>query len=206
MAGELGGTGEVEVLVHSFTFTSAAMTTARLEPPPSGSRAPLSLRAGLEVAGKPELYDEVLATLGLAGADRTMATRYLDEATRAFDAAAALKPLPHPFGHRIRPHLRPYIAGSCERLIAEGHYPEALWWLAPFYLAATDLITMDGLTARHRVFERRAKEFLEALGLGTREERANAFLRAGRIHDQVFALATLLAAKRGDEPPAPLTA
>ena len=78
------------------------------------------MRAILTQYGRPDLYEAYTATHGLHGATPDYVAQRLREGAEAFDLAVTVRRSPHPFQHKLYPHLRPYLVESCRSLIAEG--------------------------------------------------------------------------------------
>jgi hypothetical protein len=110
MAAEhFGTTGEINILGYSKTFLTAALCVATLNPPRMGGRVFLRLRRLMAEYDRLDLYEDVLAHLGVAHVGRARVEELLAEATEGFDLALAVKKGPSPFDHKLQPHLRPYF-------------------------------------------------------------------------------------------------
>ena len=187
-----GASAEVNLLGYSTTFATAALQVAALDPPRMGSRSLLRLGESLAAHDRGDLYEEILAVLGVATADRATAERLLAEAIEAFDLATTIQRPTEAFGpfqHKLHRHLRPYFVDSCRSLLAEGFHREALGWVLPYHLATADVILTDGPAAARPVFAARQTALLRVLGLDTAEARASAAARATRTYDRIFVLA-----------------
>jgi hypothetical protein len=177
---------------------AAALAVAGLRAPRIGSRMFLHLHDSLAEYERPDLYEEVLAVLGLRGMDPGQVKQALAEGAEAFDLAVRVRRTPHPFQHKRQAHLRPYFVAACQNMLDSGHHHEALGWLLPFYLASTDVILTDGPEAVKQQFAARQAGFLEALGMGTAKARAARISRAQRLYPRFFALAEEIAAIHPD--------
>jgi hypothetical protein len=121
--------------------------------------------------------------------------RYFAEATEAFELALAVRRSPHPFAFKAYPHLLPVWAACCRAMLDDGHHREALGWVLPFYLAASDIVVADGSAMeRDRWAERRAR-FLDVLGLLEDDDRDAQYAAAERLHGRIFDLADDIAAR-----------
>ncbi len=190
MARSMGGAGgELNILGYSTTFIGAALAVAALKPPRIGSRHFLHVRESLANHDRLDLYDEILAILGLAGATPERAERFLHEATEAFDLAVEVRRAPHPFQHKLHRHLRPYFVDACQSMLDEGHHREALGWITPYFIATSDVIAADGPADEQPRFARRYARFLADLGFDTAEKRAAKWERAHWMYQRCFALA-----------------
>jgi hypothetical protein len=188
MARAGGGSGEV-LLGYTFTFLTALLCVATLRPPSTGSQASLRMCEVLAEANRLELYEEALATLGVAKTSRARVEQFLREGIEAFDLAVTIKHSPHPAGHKLHAHLRPYFVESCQSLMQEGRHREALYWLILFHLSACDVILMDGPDAQKPKFAAYAATFLEEIGMDSQGARAARWEQATRLYDRFFALA-----------------
>ena len=163
-----------------------------------GGRTVLRLRENLATRDRLDLYDDLLAILGLQHTDPDGVALLLEKGIEAFDLAVTLPMPPGPFRHKLRPHLRPYFVETCRSMLAEGHQPESLAWLTPYYLTATDVIVDTGAEADRSRFSARQAAFLRELGLDTAEARAAAFEALSRVSARIFALADEIVARHPD--------
>ena len=184
-----GAIGEHSILGYQMTFLPAALQVATLSPLRLGGRALVNLREQLDVRGELNLYEEVLAVLGLRSATVAQAEAFLVETAALFDRAVAVRVSPHPFQHKLNPHQRGYLVDGCRRMIDEGFHREALGWASPYYGASTDILLADGPASDHaEVMECRAA-MLRLLDRESEAEQAESVERARRVADEIFALA-----------------
>ena len=193
-----GASGEAMILGYTSTFVAAALCVATLRAPTTGSRAILAVRSILDAHGRPGLYEAYVAAHGLDGATPDDVLRRLHEGAEAFDLAVTVRRSPHPFQHKLYPHLRPYFVESCRSLLAEGNHREALLWLTPFYHASTDIILADGPAGVRDMFAERHAGFLADLGLGTEAERAARIEQVQEISELILTLAESIVARHTD--------
>lgn len=189
-----GASGELNYLGYTTTFATAALQIAALRPPRLGSRSLLRLGEVLAAYDRCDLYDELLATLGLSNVGPERVERIIREAAESFDLAVEIRRTPHPFQHKLHRHLRPYFVDSCLAMLAEGHRREALLWATAFHLATADVILTDGPAAEHPLVRFRRSRLLHDLRLDTAEARAEAAHGARRVYDRLFALAAEIVA------------
>ncbi len=181
-----GASGEVNLLGYASTYVCPVIAIATLNPPKMGGRSWINLRNDLDTRNRLDLYEDLLAIMGVAGAQPDQVDCLLDQGAALFDLAVAVKRTPHPFGHKLHAHLRPYFVDSCKGMIAEGYHREALGWLTPFTLASTDVMLADGPDnqfARTVAFQ---EGFLRELGMESPEERSSRYLRAASLFDQTL--------------------
>ncbi len=190
-----GASGELSLLGYTTTFVTAALAVATLKPPRVGGRMFINLGETLTTLGRPDLYDAALANIGVRDTDRALAERMLAEGAELFDRAVAVRRTPHPFQHKLNAHLRPYFVDSCQAMIDEGYHREALGWITPFYCASTDVLLADGTDAEVPIAAKRRDDFLSALGFGDPALLGERFVDAGRVSDEIFALADRLVAE-----------
>ena len=188
-AEEHGASGEVNILGYSTTFITATLCVATLNPPRMGSGVFLRMRELLTVYGQLDLYEAVLALLGIGRIGPERVEQLLAEATEGFDVALECTKTPGPFQHKLQRHLRPYLVESCRSMLAQGHHREALSWVLPYHLATADVILADGPESERSRFAERQTALLRDLGLDTAEARAAAYAEAARLSDLAFALA-----------------
>ncbi len=104
-----------------------------------------------------------------------------------FDLALIRKQRPHPFDHKLHPHLRPYLVDSCQRMIDEGFHRESAAWMLPFHLAATDILALDGTPMEQGWAARRQASFLEERRFATPEMRDARFAEMKQLSTEIFA-------------------
>jgi hypothetical protein len=192
VAANWGARGEVNILGYTCTFATAALCVATLTPLRMGSRTLLNLCENLAAYDRLDLYEALLTILGVQHTPPARVERLLEEGAEAFDLALdVMKPTasPRPFQHKAQRHLRLYFAASCRRMLAEGYHREALAWLVPYYMSATDIIVADGSDAQKATFAARCDAFLRELGMDRAEVRAEKFEQAARLYECIFALA-----------------
>ena len=175
---------------YSFTFVGAALCVASLKPPTTGSRELLRVQEILAASDRLDLYEGVLALLGVKHASPQRMEQLLQEGSEVFDLAVQVRRTPHPFQHKLHSHLKPYFIDSCKSLMEEGYYREALAWLIPWYLAATDVIMVDGPDGEKAAFVERSGRLLREIGLETEEARSARMDQAHLLYDQCFTLAS----------------
>jgi hypothetical protein len=169
-----------------------------LQPPKMGGRSILRLGEGLAVHDRLDLYERVLAMLGLSNVAPDRVGQVIREGDDAFGLALEVVRTPGPFRHKLQPHLRPYFVESCRGMLAEGHYREALSWAVPYHLATADVILADAPESERPLFAFRQARLLKDLGLDTAEARGAAIDEARRVYDEIFALAERIVAAHPD--------
>ena len=184
-----GATREMQIVGYGITFACSHLCVATLQAPTTGSRASRRLSNILDQHGHSDLYDEFLDVMGVRAISKERAEELLEEGAEAFDIAVQVKRTPHPFGHKIHKHLRPYFVGSCRSLMDEGYHREATLWLTPFYLASTDIIKTDGTPDQATQLAQRLDQFLIGLGIGSPEEIAAKVERAKMVYSRIGTVA-----------------
>src|SRR4051794_5902819 len=134
--GMYGAAGAVLLLGYTTTYVAATLCIARLRTPSIGGRTWVRMRENLADYDRLDLYDELLALLGVKDVDPIRAQQILNEGTEAFDRAVEIRRTPHPFQHKLHRHLRSYFVDSCQSMIDEGYYREALGWTTPYVLSS----------------------------------------------------------------------
>lgn len=184
-----GGSGVAQILGYSFTYVMAALCVATLRSPSTGSRAWLRGRDVCAEYQQLDLYEDALRVMGVVDSTPERVKQLLAEGAEVFDLAVAVKRTPHPFGHKMQAHLRPYFVDGCTSLIEEGYYREALLWITPYYVSSCTIMLIDGPDNMKPTFAARAARFLEELGMGSPEARTAKITQAQEVHDRFFALA-----------------
>jgi len=193
-AGEMfGPAGEMTILGYTTTFAKAVLDVGSLHAPRIGSRLGVNLGARLETLGRTELFDETLMFLGIEPVSSTTVAWWLERGSVLFDEAVAMRKSPHPFQHKLYPHLRPHFVDSCRRMIDEGHHREAMWWLMPFIEATTDILLVDGPADRKQGIADTQSEFLQLLNFTDPAARDAKYAQARACYERYFALAEELA-------------
>ncbi len=191
-----GASGEVNILGYTMLFPTAALWVAALKPPRMGGRWLMNARENLAAYARLDLYEELLATLGMANLGLEQVEQFLSEATEGFDVALALREAGRmpasgaaPFAHKLHRHLRPYFVETCQGMLDEGYHREAMGWILPYHLATADVVLAVGPQAVKGTFAARRAGLLRALGMETVEGRAAAVANATRLSDRIFTLA-----------------
>ena len=183
---------------YSLTYLMAMLCVVTLRPPTTGGRAWLRAREILYSQGRPDLYDKWVSLYNLQDVTPEEAAARIDEAAALFDQAVVLKRSPHPFGHKMHAHLRPYFVETARALLAEGYPAEASLWSLPFFFAATDILQMDGPSKDRANWAERQAIWLADLGLGTPGERSDLLDRLNTLGEQVFELSDTIIATNPD--------
>jgi hypothetical protein len=181
-----GASAEANLLGYAHTYLTAAMDVANLRPPQIGGRSFARLRQSLARAERLDLYDRLLAILGLAGMSPERASRLVDEAAELFDVAVVSRKTPHPFQHKFHAHLRPYVVDACREMIAEGNHREAAGWATPFLLSAADIIGVDGPNEARERAAGLQRALLEDLGLATADALDRRYEAMAALGNDVF--------------------
>ena len=183
---------------YSLTYLVAMLCVVTLRPPTTGGRSWLRAREILYSWGRPELYGHWVSLYNLQSVTPEQAAERIDEAAALFDLAVVVKRSPHPFGHKMHVHLRPYFIETSRALLAEGFPAEASLWAAAFFFAATDILQMDGPSEERPRWAERQSAWLAELGLGTPAEREQVLDRLNELGEQIFTLANTIIASNPD--------
>jgi hypothetical protein len=189
-----GVTGELSVLGYATTYLAATLAVVTLSPPRIGGRMFVTLGAMLRQLERSYLHEEILGYLGVRDVAQADVERFLAEGAELFDWAVAVRRTPHPFQHKLHPHLRPYFVDSCQAMIDEGYHREALGWITPFYCASVDVILADGRDDDVPLVAAKRDRFLRSLGLDDPSEMDNRYERAQHVFNEVFVLADYMTA------------
>jgi hypothetical protein len=193
-AGEMfGPAGEMTILGYTTTFAKAVLDVGALHAPRIGSRLGVNLGARLESLGRSDLFNETLGFLGIEDVSITTVASWLERGSVLFDEAVAARTTPHPFQHKLYPHLRPHFVDSCQRMFDEGHHREAMWWIIPFIEATTDILLVDGSADRKQDIADTQSQFLQLLNFDKPTARDEKYAQARACYERYFALADELA-------------
>ena len=178
----------VGLLGYAGVCVSAVLALASLKAI-TGRRGYIQMRRILESWGRADLYERLLEVVGIASTSRQQAEHYLQDGASAFDIAVKVKRTPHPFGHKMYAHLRPYLVEGAQEMIEEGYYREAMGWTMAFYSGAMQIIQIDAPAHLTPHMQAKFDECMKQFGLDgtvhweTRIEEAKAIFR------EVFILA-----------------
>ena len=182
-----------ELLGYTSTYVAAVFSLASLKAI-TGRRSYIQMRHILERLGRADLYERLCKVVGIRQVSRAEAKRYLQDAAEAFDLAVKVKRSPHPFGHKMYAHLRPYLVGGSQEMIDEGYYLEAMGWTMAFYGNSMQIIQTDApsqLTSKMQAkFDECMSQFVldQAVPWKTRLEEAKAtFCEAFLLADEIIA-------------------
>lgn len=189
-----GAAGEMGVLGYSQTCIPALLSVVTLRAPTTGSRALLRVREVVAEYDRPDLYEELLAVLGVGNLRPDQVAQRLEEGAAAFEMAVGVRHSPHPFQHKLQRHLRPYFVESCRSLLAEGYHREAALWLMAFYMSSVEVILTDGPETEKPKFAHRRTELMKDMGVETAETVNARFEQTRGLYDEFFTLAGEIAA------------
>ena len=182
-----------ELLGYASTYVPAVLALASLKAI-TGRRCYIQMRHILESLGRADLYARLLKVVGIEQASREQAERYLRDAAEAFDLAVRVKRTPHPFGHKMYAHLRPYLVGGSKEMMDEGYCREAVGWTMAFYGNSMQIIQTDApsqLTSKMQAkFDECMSQFMldQAVPWKTRlEEAKETFCEAFVLADEIIA-------------------
>jgi hypothetical protein len=176
------------LLGYAGTYVAAVLSLASLKAI-TGRRSYIQMGRILESWGRTDLYERLLKVVGIVQASRDQAERYLRDATEAFDLAVKVKRTPHPFGHKMYAHLRPYLVEGSQEMMDEGYCREAVGWTKAFYSSSMQIIQIDAPSQLTSDMQAKFDECMSQLWLDgavpweTRMEEAKAIFR------EVFMLA-----------------
>jgi hypothetical protein len=175
-----------ELLGYSGTYLAAVLSLASLKAI-TGRRSSIQMRGILESLGRADLYERLLKVVGIGQVSRSQVERYLQDAAEAFDLAVKVKRSPHPFGHKMYAHLRPYLVRGSTEMMDEGYYREAMGWTMAFYGASMQIIKTDAPSQLTSTMQAMFDECMKQLGLDgtvpweTRIEETKAIFREAFI-------------------------
>jgi hypothetical protein len=189
-----GASGVVMLAGYAMTRLTALLCDATLRPPTTGGRSWLRAQEILAAWGRQDLYNRWPALFHMASIAPERAAGVVNGAAALFDRAVVVKRSPHPFGHKLHPHLRPYFVETCRGLLAEGHAAEAALWAMAFFLAATDVLQVDGPPAEQEGAARQQAALLAELELETPVQCRRLLAGVTAVGAQVGALAETIVA------------
>jgi hypothetical protein len=132
----------LNLLGYTCTFVSGVLALASLQPI-TGRRGLVQMRRILEGQGRLDLHERLLAVIGVAHLSREQVECALRDAAEVFDIAVRVKRTPHPFGHKMYAHLRPYLVEGTQEMIREGYHREAAGWVMAYYASSIQIIQTD---------------------------------------------------------------
>jgi hypothetical protein len=183
---EMAVSARINLMGWAFTYLSSLLCVATLQAPTASF---MKMREILTVYDRLPLYETYLALFGLDRVTPDLTCQLLAEGCEAFDLAVQIRQTPHPFQHKLHPHLRPYFVNKCQRLLADGYPGEALGPVMPFYLSACDVIMADGTAVQKEFYAKRAADFLQRLGIDSVAEQQARWAESRRLGECFFDLA-----------------
>ena len=180
------GFSEFNLLGYHVSYLVALLCVATLQAPSSGYNR---MREILLEHHRLDLYDEVMAVLGLQNISSERAEDLLKEGAEAFDLAVTVRRSPHPFQHKLNPHQRGYFVDKCRSLIDAGLVDQAVGWMLAFYGSSINVILADGPDEVKPMYAARIKRLMEMLGLASPVELDERYRRMMRLDEQFFELA-----------------
>jgi hypothetical protein len=184
----LGPSGELSMLGYGSTFLAGALSVAALRPPKIGGRVFVTVRGYLQELDRLDLHERLLAIYGLDRLSTPESQELLAETARFFDLMLVRKRAPHPFDHKLHPHLRPYLVDTCQQMIADGYPREAASWMLPYFLATTDVLKAEGTEQERRWTAQRQERFLSERRFDDPVMRDARFEELTQLAGEIFAL------------------
>jgi hypothetical protein len=165
----------LNLLGYTCTFVSGVLALASLQPI-TGRRGAMQMRHILERWGRVDLHERLLEVFGVAHLSREQVESSLRDATEAFDIAVQVKRTPHPFGHKMHVHLRPYLVDGTQEMIREGYHREAAGWVMAYYASSIQIIQADALSELTPDWQEKFEDYLRQFEL----DGERSVCRAGR--------------------------
>lgn len=153
-----------KLLGYASTYVAAVVSLASLKAI-TGRRSFIQMRHILESLERADLYERLCSVIGLGQASREQAERYLQDGATAFDLAVKVKRSPHPFGHKMYAHLRPYLVGGSQEMMDEGYIREAVAWTMAFYGSSIQIIQADAPSQLTSTMQAKFGECMRQFGL-----------------------------------------
>jgi hypothetical protein len=182
------------LLGYAGAYVSAVLSLASLKAI-TGRRSYIQMRRILENQGRTDLYERLLGVVGIAQTSREHAERYLQDAAEAFDLAVQVKRTPHPFGHKMYAHLRPYLVEGSKEMIDDGHCREAVGWTMAFYGNSMQIIQIDAPSKLTLDMQAKFDECMSQFGLDGTIPWEKRIEQASAIFKEVFMLADEIIAR-----------
>ncbi len=190
MARAMGGlSGGILVLGYSLTYLGAALPVAALRPPRIGSGMLVHLRNILTEHGRPDLYEESLAVLGVQDVTPERVEELLAEGAALFDRAVPIRRTPNSFQHKLHAHMRPYFVESCRAMLDAGNHREALGWVMAYSLACYEVMLADGPEVERPTWAARQAALLAELGITSEADMEARVEQARGVQATCFAVA-----------------
>lgn len=188
----LGPSGQLSMLGYGSTFLAGAFSVAALRPPKIGGRVFVTVRAYLHELDRPDLHERLLAIFGLDGLSTPESQALLAETANFFDLMLVRKRAPHPFDHKLHPHMRPYLIDSCQQMIDEGFPREAAAWMLPYFLATADVLQREGTLQEQGWAAQRQEQFLRERRFSSETQRDARFDELTQLTDEIFTLCSAM--------------
>jgi hypothetical protein len=182
------------LLGYAGTYVSAVLALASLKAI-TGRRSYIQMGCILESWGRTDLYEMLLEVVGITQTSREQAELYLQAAAEAFDIAVQVKRTPHPFGHKMCAHLRPYLVEGSGEMIRDGYYREAVGWTMAFYSSSMQIIQIDAPSQLTPDMQAKFGECRRQCGLDGTIPWAELIERAQELFREIFMLADEIIAR-----------
>jgi len=176
------------LLGYAVTYLSAVLAQASLKAI-TGRRCYIQMRHILESWGRTDLYEKLLEVVGFQQTSREQVERYLRDTAEAFDIAVEVKRRPHPFGHKMYAHLRPYLVEGAQEMMGEGYYREAVGWTMAYYVYSMQVIQIDAPSKLTTSMQAKFDECMSQLGLNGATAWEERIARVKALFGEIFILA-----------------
>jgi hypothetical protein len=187
--GKARSPGELSLhLVLVLNFLSGLMAVSCLGMP-THRRLLILMKELLERAGRSEVYEQALNTLGCAKMTRSQIESYLQTGISAFDRAVEVHHTPSPYGFKLHSHVRPYFMEATQEMIDEGYHREAVVWIWVLHYLSNAAIQNDAPEEEKPEFQARFEHLLSGLGLLAPQAWPSRLRQAQGLVDEIFEIA-----------------
>ncbi len=176
------------LLGYAGTYVSAVLALASLRAI-TGRRSYIQMGCILENQGLTDLYERLLEIVGFSQTSREQSECYLQDAAEAFDLAVKVKRTPHPFGHKMHTHLRPYLVEGTQEMMNEGYCREAVGWTMAFYFNSMQIIQIDAPSQLTPDMQRKFDVCMTQFGLNGTVSWKERIARAKALFREIFIVA-----------------
>ena len=166
--------------------------------PPTHRKSLVLLRRQLADLGRLDLFEEVLEVSGVAGLTVGQVRSYADRNAQAFDRAIQVHRTRVPFDFKLRPHLRPYLLDGPQSMIEQGHYREAMPWVALGIITCCSTLLVDAPESERRSYAALMDDLLRDMGFADNSTFSRRLRQTNGVKDSLYAIADEIVASHPD--------
>ena len=183
-----GVDGAVPLVAWATSSMAACLANAR-QREPGGRKCLLMARDVLQDTGRMDLYERLLALLGVAEFTEDQVRRYHAESLHLFDQALQVHRTFVPGDTLLRPFYRTNIRAGADEILKAGFHREAMWRIQRTYYTACKVLIADAPNGERPQYRAMLDALRSDLDLLTGEQVQERLRSAKALAEETWAVA-----------------